>query len=255
MKFNYLSVVLILFFSSCVTKNQLVYLNDADSNFFEIIDYTNIKNFIEIGDILKIDVQTLITDAAIPYNKILENRAAFNIENYRLEGYVVDKFKMINFPVLGKISVKNLSVYELESLITKLLLDGKHLTNPSVKIQRVNSKFTVLGEVNNPGTYSYLDENLNIFQALGYAGDLTINGNRKKITLIREQAGLRSVYKISLTKSDLLKKSYYQVQNNDIIIVDPNYSKIKSSGFIGSTSSIASISSLLVSITLLILNR
>ena len=254
MKYNYLIIVFVLFFSSCVTKNQLVYLNDADSNLVEIVDYSNINNSIEIGDILKIDVQTIVPDASIPYNTLSENKQ-YSLDVVRLEGYLVDNFKMINFPVLGKISVKELNIYDLENKITKLLLDGKHLTNPTVKIRRVNSKFTVLGEVGKPGTFSYYDKNLNIFQALGYAGDLTIFGNRKKITLIREKAGLRFVYNVSLTESDLLKKPYYQINNNDIIIINPNYSKIKSSGFIGSTSSVASISSLLVSITLLILNR
>ena len=70
--------------------------------------------------------------------------------------------------------------------------------------------------------------------------------------MIREQNGVRFVYKITLQKSELLKKPYYYIKNNDVIIVEPNFNKIKSAGFIGSPSSIASISSLLLSITLLI---
>ena len=256
MKIKYLLIVFILVFSSCATKDQLVYLNNTNANFSDIVDFSNMKNYIEIGDILKIDVKTLVPDAAIPYNRVsFSKQVSTTLEIVRLEGYVVDEFKKINFPVLGEISVENLSAYKLEKLITQLLLDGQHLTNPSVKVRRVNLKFTVLGEVKNPGTFSYFDENLNIFQALGFAGDLTINGKRRKITLIREHAGIRSVNEISLTESDLLKKPYYNIKNNDVLVIHPNFSKIKSSGFIGSASSIASISSLLVSITLLILNK
>jgi polysaccharide export outer membrane protein len=156
---------------------------------------------------------------------------------------------------LGDISVENLSENKLAERIKKLLVDGEHLTNPHVKVRRVNSKFTVLGEVRNPGTFSYYDRNLNIFQALGYAGDITISGKRKNITLIREENGMRKVYDISLSKSELLNKPYYLIKNNDVIMVKPNFSKVKSAGFIGSPASIASVASLLLSVTLLILNK
>jgi polysaccharide export outer membrane protein len=255
MKFNYLIVVFLLIFSSCVTKNQLSYLNDADSKQTDIVNYSIIKDFIEIGDILKIDVQTVVPEASIPYNTLANPYSSQNIDILRLDGYLVDELKMINFPVLGRISVEQLNTYQLEKKINKLLLDGNHLTNPTVSVRRINSKFTVLGEIKNPGTFSYFDKNLNIFQALGYAGDLTIDGKRNQIKLIREQSGLRTVYSIALNNSELMSKPYYYIKNNDIIIVEPNFSKVKSAGFIGSPSSIASISSLLLSITLLILNK
>ena len=153
------------------------------------------------------------------------------------------------------VSVENLSENKLAERIKKLLVDGEHLTNPHVKVRRINSKFTVLGEVRNPGTFSYYDRNLNIFQALGYAGDITITGKRKNITLIREENGMRKVYDISLSKSELLNKPYYLIKNNDVIMVKPNFSKVKSAGFIGSPASIASVASLLLSVTLLILNK
>ena len=61
-------------------------------------------------------------------------------------------------------------------------------------------------------------------------------------------------YKIDLTKTEHLDQTYFHIKNNDVITVDPNYSKVKSAGFIGSTASIASIATLLLNITLLIIN-
>ena len=119
----------------------------------------------------------------------------------------------------------------------------------------MNFKFTVIGEVKFPGTFSFLDENINIFQALGYAGDLTINGKRKNITLLRDNKGTQKIYDINLTKSDIINKPYFYIKNNDVIIIEPNFSKVKSAGFIGSPASIASISSLLLSVTLLLINN
>ena len=256
MKHLFLICISVLVFSSCSNKRDLVYLNDFNTKIFDIVDKSNSINYFESGDILKIDVKTIVPEAAIPYNFISENQVpSQSIDIIRLGGYVVDEFLMIKFPVLGEINVKKVSLYELEKIITNLLIEGGHLTNPSVKIRRVNSKFTILGEVRNPGTFDYFDKKLNIFQALGYAGDLTINGKRNEILLIREQNGIRSVNKITLTDSNLLETPYYQIKNNDVIIIEPNFSKIKSAGFIGSPSSIASISSLLLSITLLIINK
>ena len=246
---------MIVLLSACSSKKQITYIQDADKSTPYLIDSRLPKNIIEVGDVLKIDVQSVVPEAAIPYNKTINQINNQNIQILQLEGYLVGNDLMINFPVLGRISVEELTPKQLENKIAQLLLEGGHLTNSSVKVRRVNSKFTVLGEVRSPGTFSYFDERLNIFQAIGYAGDLTIEGRRKNITLIREENGVRALHKITLTKSDLLKKPYYYIKNNDVIIVDPNFSKIKSAGFIGSPSSIASISSILLSITLLIINR
>ena len=186
MKYSNLIIVAFFILTSCSNKSQLFYLKDSNQHALSIIDYSTSKNYIEPGDILKIDVQTIVPEAAIPYNTFNSNQVAGkSYDILRLEGYVVNNFKMINFPVLGELSVEELSTGELEKKITQLLLDGGHLTNPSVKVRRVNSKFTILGEVRKPGTFSYFDKNLNIFQALGYAGDLTIEGKRNEIILIR----------------------------------------------------------------------
>ena len=253
---NFLVVIVVVFvLASCSTNSQLLYLKDTDSNNFNKVDYSNLRNNIEPGDILKIDVQTIFPEAALPYNIPILNSNSSNLQVLKLEGYFIDESMMINYPVLGELSVEDLSLDQLENKITQLLLEGGHLTNHIVKIKRLNSKFTVLGQVHNPGTFSNIDEKLNILQALGYAGDLTIEGKRKDITLIREKNGIRKIHKIDLTNSDFLSKAHYQIRNNDVIIVNPNYSKVKSAGFIGSSSSIASISSLLLSVTLLIINK
>ena len=258
MKYLCITIIVSFIFSSCSTKSELVYLKGAEkhTDWVDKVDYSTLNDVIQSGDILNINVQTAFQEAARPYNNSNNNETATqNFDILKLEGYLVDEFNMINYQILGEISVKDLSINQLENKITQLLLEGGHLTNHTVKIRRLNSKFTVLGEVRNPGTFSYIDEKLNLFQALGYAGDLTIVGKRKDITIIREENGLRKINKIDLTELNVLSGSYYQIKNNDVVIVNPNFSKVKSAGFIGSPTSIASISSLLLSITLLIINK
>jgi polysaccharide export outer membrane protein len=232
----------------------LIYLQDLKSISVSIVKTQQSK--IQIGDVLKIDVNTLVPEASLPYNyKNDENILTSSFDILKLNGYLVDDDFCINFPIIGSVNVNDLSFSELEGKIFNLLVDGNHLTNPIINVRRLNSKFTILGEVLNPGTFPYSDEKLNIFQALGYAGDLTIDGQRKNITFIREENGVRNVWKISLTDSNILQQPYFNIKNNDVIIVNPTFNKVKSAGFIGRPESIASISSLLLSITLLIINR
>lgn len=256
MKRFFLFILPLTLLYSCSSYKKLHYINNSSEN----NDWNAYKtNFLDeklnSGDILSIEVKTLIPEASIPYNNISRYaQTSTNIDVMRLEGYLIDQNNYINFPVLGKINTKNLTIQDLENNIFNLLIDGNHLADPTIVVRRLNSKFTVLGEVLNPGTFSYFDDKVNIFQALGYAGDLTIDGKRK-ITVIREQNKLKKVYEIELNSSDILNSPIYQIRNNDVIIVNPSFSKVKSAGFIGSPSSIASMASLLLSITLLILNK
>ena len=256
--FSILTAVILV---SCSSKSQLLYIGDHNKYSQKNIEHSSVlvsKNLshIQPGDILKIDVSSLVTEAAAIFNKDLNKvQNSSNLEALLLDGYLVSDNFEINFPVLGVIDVKNLSQHDLEKKITNLLVDQGHLQNPTINITRLNFKFTVIGEVANPGTFSFLDENINLFQAIGHAGDLTINGKRKNIILLRQEKGLQKIYNIDLTKSDIIRRPYFYIHNNDVIIVEPNFSKVKSAGFIGSPASIASISSLLLSITLLLINN
>ena len=260
-KIYFLYFLVAFLLTSCSSKNQLLYLNDYNKYSQKNIEHSSVlvsKNLsnIQSGDILKIDVSSLVTEAATIFNKNsnkVHNNS--NLETLFLDGYLVSDNFEINFPVLGVIDVQNLSQHDLEKKITNLLVDQGHLQNPTINITRLNFKFTVIGEVANPGTFSTLDENINLFQAIGHAGDLTINGKRKNIILLRQDKGLQKIYNVDLTKSDIIRRPYFYIHNNDVIIVEPNFSKVKSAGFIGSPASIASISSLLLSITLLLINN
>ena len=255
MKKIILITICLLTIFACTSKRNITYLNGVDKYTNTDISKQKIPYTIQKDDVLRIEIRSMIPEAAIVYNRIpFQINTTLNVDLLQLEGYPVSSAYTINFPVLGTLDVKGTTL-ELEKKITKLLLEGGHLVSPTVSVRLLNSKFTVLGEVSNAGTYTFLDRNLTLLQALGYAGDLTIDGKRKNITLIREINGIRSVKKLDITSKDILDNSAYYIMNNDVIIVNPNYNRIKSAGFIGSPQSIASISSILLSITLLIINK
>ena len=248
-------IVGLFLLSACSSKRNITYLNGVNEYANTDISKQKTPYIIQADDVLRIKIHSMVPEAAIVYNRIPQNTNTINNLNLlQLDGYLVSSDYSINFPVLGTLDVKG-STLELEKKITKLLLEGGHLVSPTVSVRLLNSKFTVLGEVRNSGTYTFLDRNLTLLQALGYAGDLTIDGERKDITLIREINGIRSARQLDITSKDILDNSAYYIRNNDVIIVNPNYNRIKSAGFIGSPQSIASISSILLSITLLIINK
>ncbi len=252
---NSIFFLLILFLIfSCSHKKQLTYINNLKEGELSKVDFKT-KNLIEIGDVLKIDVKTALVEVSTPYNNFDQLNNSFNAEKLILDGYKVEKDSTINYPFLGKINVVGLTTNELAFKFRNMFIDTGQLNNPHIKINKVNSKFTVLGEVNLPGTYFYYEHQLNIFQALGYAGDLLITAKRNNVKLIRQENGLRKTYEFSLNKTEIFDKPYYYIQSNDVIIIEPNYSRVKSAGFIGSPASVASISSLVLSITLLLINN
>ena len=248
-------IVGLFLLSACSSKRNITYLNGVHEYANTDISKQKVPYTIQVDDVLRIEIHSMVPEAAIVYNRTPQNtNTSTNLNLLQLEGYLVSSDYSINFPVLGTLDVKG-STLELEKKITKLLLEGGHLVSPTVSVRLLNSKFTVLGEVSKAGTYTFLDRNLTLLQALGYAGDLTIDGERKDITLIREINGIRSARQLDITSKDILDNSAYYIRNNDVIIVNPNYNRIKSAGFIGSPQSIASISSILLSITLLIINK
>ena len=245
------TIIFLLFFCSCVTKKELLYLQDIQS--FNNSEVISSQYILQENDILKIDVTSLEMSASIPYNKISTQANVGNsLELMQLNGYLVSKNKTINFPVLGVISVAGKSSEALENDIKERLEKEGHLIKPYVTVRLLNSKITILGEVNAPGIYTFTEKNITFFQAIGFAGDLTIDGNRNDIILIRVSNGERTTTKLDITSGGFLTSLYQNIQPNDVIIVNPNFKKVKSSGLIGDVSTVLSIASIILSTIILI---
>ena len=250
MKVKLLGLLLLVFLQSCKSKKEIFYMQDINAYNNTEVNYTNPT--LQPNDILKITVGALVPETAIPYNRIPPTMLQTTIEQMQLEGYLVSLEQTISFPVLGEISVANKTITQLETDLINRLESGGHLVNPSVNVRLLNAKVTILGEVKKPGTYSFTENNINFLQALGLAGDLTINGERKDVVLIRELDGKRTIAHFDLTQSDWLESPYYLIKPNDVIMVNPNGAKVKSAGFFGNPASFVAIASLVLSTIILI---
>ena len=232
--YNLLFLILFLTFS-CSTKKDIVFVQDLDK--FEIngksIGYKDIS--IKNDDILKIDIYTQSKELSDVFNISSVSSSVSTLESYQLNGYQVNSKGYINFPILGSIKVKDKTTDEISSFIKSILVDKGILINPTVDVRIVNAYFTILGEVKMPGRYNFIKNNIDIFQAIGMAGDLTINGKRDDVKILRNSDGILEVSSLDLTSSAFLFSDNFQILSGDVIIVNPNSSRIKTAGAIGST--------------------
>jgi polysaccharide export outer membrane protein len=227
-----LLLLLFFIFFSCANKKDIHYYQDINTDSQDQINY--LPNMVQINDILYIKISALIPEAAEPFNMVTTNNpgANLNAQTINLQGYLVAQDGSIIFPVLGSVAVAGKTLIEVQDLLKKMLTDGGYIKDAIVSVRITNNKVTVLGEVKSPGTYNFDEQNLSLNQAIGLAGDLTINGIRKDILLIREVNGTRTYVNLDLTTSSWFNGPYYYVKQNDVIIVNPNGPKVMASGYL-----------------------
>lgn len=241
--------IFLVFFScflvSCSTKRDVIYIQNSDeSKVFENKPTLYKLNF---DDILKISVSSEEPSAALGFNSVSIGTSLNNKESYLYNGYKVNPSGYISFPVIGDIFALGLTTDQLKLKIQNQIKERQILLNPFVDVKLLNSYFTVLGEVNNPGRYDFIKNNINIFEALGIAGDMTINGIRNKVRIIRNGNNGKLIKQLDLTSINLINDPFFYIYPSDVIIVDPNASRVKNAGVIGNTSTLLTLVSVLVS--------
>ncbi|MFO7673951.1 MAG: polysaccharide biosynthesis/export family protein [Lutibacter sp.] len=241
------AAVIMVSMGSCVSNKEIIYLQDVEGiNALEAI--VKVEPKIQQNDILSINVSAMDAEAALPFNLF---EAGNTTSLPKPITYLVNSDGEINFPVLGKIKVEGYSTKEITNHLTETL--AVYIKNPIVNIRLTNFKITVLGEVKSPGTYPVPNERISILEAIGLAGDLTIQGKRKTVVLVREQNGKRTFVDIDLTSKEILNSPYFYLAQNDVLIVEPNKSKINSSAVGANTGIILSSISFLISIVAIII--
>jgi polysaccharide export outer membrane protein len=238
---------------SCSTRKEVVYYQDIDSREFVSIESINTHPKIQINDILKISTSALNPESVIPYNFNTGEGSSVQtnqVELLKLSGYLVNSEGEINFPQLGKIKVEGKTTQDIQDILEEKL--SKFIKSPTVIVRIINYKFTVQGEVRQPGTFEIIEENMTLPQALGLAGDLTINGRRDNVLIYRQEGGSRKVKRIDLTQTDWMNTEYFFVKPNDFIYVEPNNPKVKSAGFVSNVGTLLSVLSIILSAVVII---
>lgn len=150
--------------------------------------------------------------------------AAGNNGNGQVSYYTVDSKGDINFPVLGKIHIAGLTREEVAEKITADLVNADLVKDPIITVEFANTGISVIGEVKSPGRYEFNKDRLTIIDAIAMAGDLTMNGVRENILVMRNIGnGKQEAFRVNLLNAQELTSSpVFYLQQDDVIYVEPN---------------------------------
>ncbi len=197
-------------------------------NYLQAVNDSNINKqlnmaepIIQKNDLLSIRVYSASTKPDVSdalYNLPATTDPATN-------GFFVDGDGNIEYPRVGVIHAEGLTKLQLAAII-KTKLTGP-LQDPSVVIRFLNYKVTVMGEVGNGGVFNIPNERVTILEAIGLAGGITIDGKKTTVKVIREANGKRETGTIDLTEKKLFESPYYNLQQNDVVLVETSIKRIK----------------------------
>ncbi|WP_138434062.1 polysaccharide biosynthesis/export family protein [Winogradskyella algicola] len=228
-----LHLIAILVLTSCGSRKNIIYFQDEPLQGDVLVSEPK-ELIYKPDDILTINVSALDPDTVAPFNLTLVSGG--NINNpltaqggLQQQTYLVDYEGNIEFPVLGTLKIAGLTRTELTDMLTEKI--SEYAKDPIVNVRLSNFTFTILGEVQNPGTFTIPDERITIIEALGMASDLTIFGKRKNVLLIREIDGKKKFAKIDLTSVNVINSPVYYLQQNDVIYVQQNNARVRASSF------------------------
>jgi polysaccharide export outer membrane protein len=215
-------LIISLFFSSCITQRRIEYVQDKN---LDRALYTKKPPIYQVKpyDELSVLINTVDEFYSGSFNQAFGPQSQMGGGTNTIT-YPVDKEGYINYPILGKVLVRDLTIDQISD---KIRTEFKGILNqPVVTVRLANRSFTVISPVTGGAYVPYPKEQINIFEALAMAGGIQEDGDRSKVLLVREVEGKIIRKEINLLKADIFESEYFYVNPNDIIYVRPirNYS-------------------------------
>lgn len=216
-------------FTSCITNKKVQLLQKEDVNAKDVVLDSVLRSYQLAGfeyrlqpeDILYIDVQSLSDDEVNFFSQEIQNIGQIGQVGggALIFGYLVDFEGNIQFPVVNKIKVEGLTVFEAQEKIQREA--EKFLKEPVVKVRLLNYRVTILGEINQQGTYVLQNNRTSVLDAIGQAGGFSELADRSAVKVIRQKGGKTEVFYIDLLDEKYLETPFYYVYQNDVIVVPP----------------------------------
>lgn len=245
--------------SSCKTREKVLYFQDAEN--WSSIKTKAIEPLTLLpGDKLSVVVTSSATPAlAQKFNlPIVTLQAGGTTRSYsnQISLYTIDENGCIDIPTLGRVKVQGLTRSQAAEHIQKEMRDGGHLRDAVVTISAYDQYVTIMGEVKSPGRLPINRDNMTILEAIGQAGDLTIQARRDRIMVIRQEGDISKTYYVDIRSKDIFNSPVYNLKQNDVIYVEPNKVRMGQStnndNSVRSISTWLSVSSILISLGILI---
>lgn len=242
-KLFFLLATTLVAFSSCNTQEKVVYFQDIQNA--EVVQAQAVENLkFQPGDRLTIVVTSSLTpEDAVGFNLpiVTMQAGAINGMNYsnQMSFYTVEPNGTIDVAGLGTMTIAGKTRAEVTEELQNKLRNGL-LNDAIVSVNPVNQYINILGEVKTPNRYLLNKDNITILEAITMAGDLTIQGDRSRILVMRNEDGQVKNYYVDLRSKDILSSPAYYLKQNDVVYVQPN--EVKSNNYVNNGNSIRQIS-------------
>jgi polysaccharide export outer membrane protein len=227
---------LLLLAASCSTPKNVTYFQDLSEG--QVVQAEKVLEIrVKPEDKLSIIVNTSDPALSVLFNLVqtstqIQNTTSTTSQigtvstggSNQISYYTVNPSGDITFPVLGKLHIAGMTRNEIAEYISKRLIDEDLVKDPIITVEFANTGITILGEVSSPGRYQFNKDRMSIIDAIGMAGDLSINGQRENILVLRpDGTGKEQAFYLNLTDVQSLYSSpAFYLQQNDVVYVAPN---------------------------------
>ena len=260
MKFcRFLLIALVALLCSCNAQRNVLYIQNVESGTeIELPSIYTIR--IKPLDQITIVVNSKNPELASPFNSSSSYSALTGVTGYsstasenNIQVLTVDSEGYITMPIIGKVKCDGLSREELAKEIERLIREGGYIQDPIVNVRFATLTISIVGEVNKPGRYTINRDQMTILEAIAMAGDLTIYGLRDDIAVIREVEGKSVITKLDIRSSEIFTSPCYYLEQNDVVVVNPNKYKAATSEINQNRSFWISLASTAVAVATLVL--
>lgn len=239
----FLCLILAALASSCVTSRKVNLLQEPTKHnhipsYADTVSYEDYM--IRIGDRLFIYVYSVDDQVSKLFNasgvsgygagQMRAQNWNSGYTSNELYSYLVLDDGTIDFPLVGKIPVRNLTTREvkhrIEEEMAQYIKNYGNYNMVSVEVNVVHRTYSVISE-RGSGNFNISKEKLTIYEALAQAGDVGDWSDRSKVRIIREIEGKTQVITFDMRSKDIINSEYYYIEPNDVIYVQ----KLKGQAF------------------------
>ena len=223
--------------TSCISTQDLIYLQNKDGAVAAPIATVPSRPYrLQVNDVLSISIKTIDPKLAAMFTVTNDGgKQSQSDAGLYFDGFTVDDHGNIRMPVLGELNVIGFTLDEIRLRIEKQLLAEyfNKEANVFVTVKLAGMRFTMNGEIGAPGSKTLYKEQVTILEAIANAGDITITGDRKAVTVIRKTSTGVQMADLDLTDINVMQSPYFYLQPNDYIYVKPLKQKTWGTGKTG----------------------
>ncbi|AQX08222.1 polysaccharide biosynthesis/export family protein [Elizabethkingia ursingii] len=226
-----LTLFSIILLNSCVSR-KIVYVQDMiPDTEYPVAEAPAIR--MQKNDRLSIQVSAKSLELAAPFNTVAGTYKVGNDgsvstgidQSSNAQGYLIDREGNIAFPVLGNLHVEGLTLEEVRDLIRNRLINDRLINEPIVKVEILNFKVSITGAIGNR-VIDVPDGKMTLLEAITKAGGININAAPDKITVIREEDGMRRKIVTNIQSQEIFNSPAYYLRQNDIVYIEPRTTEV-----------------------------